>query len=77
MTARYSPWSPSGLFLTPGALWACETVVTFSLTPTDAGTHVRMEQSGFRPDQETNYKGAKYGWKKFMGNLEQVVAGLE
>ncbi len=54
-----------------------ESVVTFSLTPTDSGTHVRVEQAGFRPDQEANYKGAQYGWKKFMGNLEQVVAGLE
>jgi uncharacterized protein YndB with AHSA1/START domain len=54
-----------------------ETVVTFTLTPTDAGTHVRMEQSGFRPDQETNYKGAKYGWQKIIDGLERVVAGLE
>jgi uncharacterized protein YndB with AHSA1/START domain len=54
-----------------------ESVVTFSLTPTDTGTHVRVEQSGFRPDQEANYKGAKYGWQRFMGNLEHVVAGLE
>ena len=44
---------------------------------TSAGTHVRVEQSGFRADQEANYKGAQYGWKKFLGNLEPVVAGLE
>ena len=25
-------------------------VVTFTLTPTSTGTHLRMEQSGFRPD---------------------------
>ena len=53
-----------------------ETVVMFTLTPTSAGTHVRVEQSGFRADQEANYKGAQYGWKKFLGNLEPVVAGL-
>jgi uncharacterized protein YndB with AHSA1/START domain len=52
-------------------------VVTFTLTPTAAGTYVRMEQSGFRPDQGANYKGAQYGWQKFIGNLERVVAGLE
>ena len=51
-------------------------VVTFTLTPTDTGTHVRMEQSGFHPDQEAAYKGATYGWQKFIGNLERVVAGL-
>ncbi len=52
-------------------------MVTFTLTPTDSGTHLRMEQSGFGPDQEANYKGAQYGWQKFIGNLERVVAGLE
>jgi len=54
-----------------------ESVVTFTLTPTDAGTHIRMEQAGFRDDQEQAYKGATYGWQKFIGSLEQVVAGLE
>ena len=51
-------------------------VVTFTLMPTEAGTHVRVEQAGFRPDQEQNYRGAMYGWKSFMGKLENVVAGL-
>jgi uncharacterized protein YndB with AHSA1/START domain len=52
-------------------------VVTWTLTPTAGGTHLRMEQSGFGPDQEANYKGAKYGWQRFIGNLEKVVTGLE
>ncbi len=51
-------------------------VVTFTLTPTDAGTHVRVEQAGFRADQEQNYRGAMYGWKSFMGKLENVVAAI-
>ena len=50
------------------------TVVTWTLTPTSTGTHLRMEQSGFRPDQEQAYQGAKYGWQQFFGNLEQVLA---
>jgi uncharacterized protein YndB with AHSA1/START domain len=57
--------------------WAAhglESVVTWTLTPTSAGTHLRMEQVGFRPDQEQFYQGAKYGWQKFFANLEQVVA---
>lgn len=54
-----------------------DTVVTFTLTPTAGGTHLRMEQSGFKPDQEKNYKGAMYGWQRFLGSLEQVVAGLD
>ncbi len=52
------------------------TVVIFTLVATKDGTLVRMEQSGFRPDQEANYKGAQYGWQRFLGGLERVVAGL-
>jgi uncharacterized protein YndB with AHSA1/START domain len=53
------------------------TDVTWTLTPTENGTHLRMEQSGFGPNQEANYKGAKYGWNKFIGNLEGVLGGLD
>ena len=52
-------------------------VVTWTLTPTKAGTHVRMEQTGFRSEQDAAYKGATYGWTKFIGNMERVVAGLD
>ena len=48
-------------------------VVTWTLTPTSTGTHLRMEQSGFRPDQKQAYQGAKAGWKKFFAALEQVL----
>lgn len=54
-----------------------ESVVTFTLIPTDAGTHVRMEHSGFASDQDAAYKGATYGWQKFIGKLEHVVAELK
>lgn len=54
-----------------------KSVVTWTLTPTSTGTHLRMEQSGFRPDQEANYQGANYGWQKFIGGLQRVVAGLD
>ena len=60
--------------------WAAmglESVVTWTLTPTATGTHLRMEQSGFPSVEGPNYKGAKYGWQKFIGNLERVAAGLE
>jgi uncharacterized protein YndB with AHSA1/START domain len=52
-------------------------VVTFTLCPTRTGTHLRMEQTGFRPDQPQNYQGAKYGWQKFFANLERVLARTE
>ncbi len=51
-----------------------ESVVTWTLTATSTGTHLRMEQSGFRPDQQQAYQGAKYGWQRFFANLEQVLA---
>lgn len=53
-----------------------ESVVTFMLTPAAGGTHVRMEHSGFGPDQDQAYKGASYGWKNFLGKLETVLGGL-
>jgi uncharacterized protein YndB with AHSA1/START domain len=54
-----------------------ESVVTWTLTPSTAGTHLRMEQAGFRHDQEQAYQGAKFGWQKFFGNLEDVVARID
>jgi uncharacterized protein YndB with AHSA1/START domain len=56
------------------AAFGLESVVTWTLTPTSTGTHLRMEQAGFRPDQEQAYQGARYGWKQFFANLERVVA---
>ena len=51
-----------------------EGVVTWTLTPTSTGTHLRVEQSGFRPDQKRAYGGAKAGWRRFFANLEHVLA---
>ena len=48
-------------------------VVTFTLTPTPTGTHLRMEQSGFRPEQRRAYGGAKMGWPRFFEKLEQLL----
>ncbi len=59
------------------AAYGLESVVTWTLTPTSAGTRLRMEQSGFRTDQPQNYQGAKYGWQQFFANLEQVLARLD
>ncbi|WP_263358998.1 SRPBCC family protein [Acidicapsa ligni] len=51
-----------------------ETVVTWTLTPSKNGTHLRMEQSGFRSEKDASYKGATYGWQRFIASLEHVVA---
>jgi len=52
-------------------------VVVWTLAATSGGTLLRMEQSGFGPDQDAAYKGANYGWRKFIGGLERVLAGLQ
>jgi uncharacterized protein YndB with AHSA1/START domain len=64
------------LSYTWGAL-GLESVVTWTLTPTSKGTHLRMEQSGFRPDQEQAFRGAKFGWPKFFAGMEQLLARVD
>ena len=59
------------------AAFGLESVVTFTLTPTDAGTHLKMEQAGFRPDQKQATGGARVGWAQFFDRLGDVLAGAE
>jgi uncharacterized protein YndB with AHSA1/START domain len=66
-------WNASG----EEAAGGLKTVVSWTLTPTPGGTLVRMEQSGFRPEDEANYQGASYGWQKYMGELERVLAAMK
>ena len=57
--------------------FSLKSVVTFTLTPTSRGTHLRMEQSGFRPDQKQAYGGANAGWQQFLATLDQLLARPE
>lgn len=57
--------------------FSLKSVVTFMLTPTSRGTHLRMEQSGFRPDQKQAYGGANAGWQQFLAKLDQLLARPE
>ena len=59
------------------AAYGLESVVTWTLTPTRTGTHLRMEQSGFRPDQQQAYHGARMGWEKFFAALDKVLARID
>ncbi len=59
------------------AAYNLKSVVTLTLTRTSSGTRLRVEQSGFRPDQKQAHGGAKYGWQKFLANLEQVLQSEE
>ena len=56
------------------AAYNLQSVVTFTLTPTGSGTHLRVEQSGFRPDQRQAFGGANAGWRQFFAKLEQTLA---
>jgi uncharacterized protein YndB with AHSA1/START domain len=52
-------------------------VVTWTLTASGKGTHLRMEQSGFPAKHRQFYEGAKVGWPKFLAALEQVLAKMD
>ncbi|WP_407151561.1 SRPBCC family protein [Bradyrhizobium sp. ORS 86] len=51
-----------------------ESVVTFTLTPTAGGTHLRVEQAGFQPHHKQAFGGAHAGWKQFLGKLDELLA---
>ena len=53
-----------------------ETVVTFTLTPTDTGTRLTLVQSGFRPDQRREWGGARYGWSMMGDRLVALLATM-
>jgi uncharacterized protein YndB with AHSA1/START domain len=63
-------WNASGEQARDGL----KTIVTWTLTPHNGGTHVRMEQSGFRPQDEGGYRGMGGGWPRILGRLEDVAA---
>ncbi len=50
-----------------------QSTVTFTLTATSAGTRLRMDQSGFRPNQTQALGGATHGWKQFLDNLQELL----
>jgi uncharacterized protein YndB with AHSA1/START domain len=61
-----------------------DTVVTFTLTPTDggaggsagSGTRLSIVQSGFKPHQKQNFGGARYGWKMMGGKLIDLLGRI-
>jgi len=50
-----------------------ESIVTFTLSPSGAGTRLKVEQAGFKPGMAQAYGGAKMGWQNFLGKLEQLL----
>ena len=59
------------------AAFGLESTVTWTLTPTGQGTRLRMEQVGFRRDQEEAFRGARAAWTGYFGQLESVVSTVE
>ena len=57
--------------------YGLKSAVSWTLTATSAGTQLRMEQSGFPPDQPQYYQGAKGGWQQFLARLDQVLARID
>lgn len=53
--------------------YALKSVVTFTLTPTGAGTHLRVEQAGFRTTQKQALGGALQGWTGMLEKLDGVA----
>ncbi|UPK24791.1 SRPBCC family protein [Bradyrhizobium sp. 195] len=52
---------------------ALDTVVTWSLTPVEAGTRVRVVHSGFvTPKNDTAYRNMSDGWVKVLQRLDTI-----
>jgi uncharacterized protein YndB with AHSA1/START domain len=65
-------WNASGEQAADGL----KTVVTWTLTPVDGGTLVRMDQAGFRPQDEMGFRMMGGGWIGMLGGLEATAAKL-
>lgn len=52
-------------------------VITWTLTPTETGTQLRMEQTGFLPEQRSYYQGAMVGWPRFFDALRDVLENMD
>jgi uncharacterized protein YndB with AHSA1/START domain len=51
------------------------TTVKWILKYEDGTTHLNLEQTGFEREDQA-FTGAKYGWAKMCGQLENVLAEL-
>ena len=65
-------WNASGEQAQDGL----KTIVTWTLTARPNGTHLRMEQSGFRPQDEAGYRGMGGGWPRILERLEETATKL-
>jgi uncharacterized protein YndB with AHSA1/START domain len=54
-----------------------DTVVTWTLTPVEGGTHVRMAHDGFTPQNDSAYDAMSPGWGRVLQSIERVTATLD
>jgi uncharacterized protein YndB with AHSA1/START domain len=66
-------WNASG----EQAVDGLKTVVTWTLTRFEGGTSVRMEQSGFRPEDEGGYRAMRGGWPSMLEKMEEVISDVQ
>jgi uncharacterized protein YndB with AHSA1/START domain len=51
-----------------------ETVVAWTLSKVDGGTHLRLVHSGFRPQNETAFRNMSTGWTKVVEKIDAIAA---
>lgn len=65
-------WNASG----EEAEGGLKTIVTWTLTPEGGGTRVRMEQAGFRPEDEAGFQAMGGGWPRIVERLGEAAGTL-
>jgi uncharacterized protein YndB with AHSA1/START domain len=53
-----------------------DTTVTFDLTPTDGGTHLRLEHAGFTPSASGAYEIMTQGWQAIPARILAIVEAV-
>jgi uncharacterized protein YndB with AHSA1/START domain len=56
---------------------ALDSVVTWTLTPVERGTLVRMVHDGFRPENEMAFQAMSHGWSRVLERLDRISARLD
>lgn len=55
-----------------------DTVVTFTLTPTEKGTRLSLVHTGFRmPEHKGALGGTRYGWNMMTGKLLELLPKIQ
>jgi uncharacterized protein YndB with AHSA1/START domain len=53
-----------------------DTVVTFTLAPTESGTRLSLVQTGFKLENKQAFGGQRYGWKMMGDKLVDLLERL-